>query len=106
MTKRTLAIVQRRHGTTLIARHLPERKPPVGSGMTSWHVTTDYQRHTPAKSSKVYPGSSVIYFFKIDKVCKEIFAILPRFFEDWHQSEDLVRGAATRTKTALVILQS
>ena len=33
------------------------------------------------------------------------FAILPRFLEDLLQSEDLVRGAATRTKTALTIFQ-
>ena len=40
----------------------------------------------------------------LDKACKEIFATLPRFLEELLQSEDLVRGAATRTKTALTIL--
>ena len=54
---------------------------------------------------KFIPKNSVICFFKIDKVCKETFAILPRFLEDLLQSEDLVRGAATRTKTALTIFQ-
>ena len=44
-------------------------------------------------------------FFKIDKTCKDIFALLPRFFEDLLQSIGLVRGAATRSKTALAILQ-
>ena len=39
-------------------------------------------------------------FFKIDKAYQEIFAILSRFLEDLLQSENLVRGAATRTKTA------
>ena len=37
--------------------------------------------------------------------CKAIFAILPRFLEVMLQSEDLFRGATTRTKTALAILQ-
>ena len=31
--------------------------------------------------------------------------ILPRFLEDLLQNEDLVRGDATRTKTALTIFQ-
>ena len=34
VTIRTLAVVQRPHGTALIASHLPEHKPPVGSRMT------------------------------------------------------------------------
>ena len=55
VTKRTLAGVQRPHGTALIACHLPKRKTPVGSRLTQWRVTTDHQRHTPAKPSKVYP---------------------------------------------------
>ena len=54
---------------------------------------------------KFVPRNSVICFFKIDKACKEIFAILPRFLEDLLQRENLVRGAATRTKTALTIFQ-
>ena len=54
---------------------------------------------------KFIPKNSVICFFKIDKACKEIFAILPMFLEDLLQSEDLVRGAATRTNTALTIFQ-
>ena len=33
--------------------------------------------------------NSVICFFKIDKACKEIFAMLPRFLEDLLQSEEL-----------------
>ena len=49
------------------------------------------------KRTSYVPRNSVICFFKIDKACKEIFAILPRFLED------LVRGAVTRTKTALAI---
>ena len=40
-------------------------------------------------------------YFKIDKACKEIFAIFPRFLEDLLQSEDLARDAATRKKTVL-----
>ena len=55
MTKRTLAGVQRPHETALIACHLLEHKPPVGSKMTKWHITTDHQRHTLVKRSKVYP---------------------------------------------------
>ena len=55
VTKRTLAGVQRPHWTALIACHLPKRKTPVGSRLTQWRVTTDHQRHTPAKPSKVYP---------------------------------------------------
>ena len=54
---------------------------------------------------KFIPRNSVICFFKIDKQCKEIFAILPRFLKDLLQSEDLVHGAATRTKTTLTIFQ-
>ena len=54
---------------------------------------------------KFIPRNLVICFFKIDKASKEIFAILPRFLEDWLQSEDLVRGAATRTKIALTTFQ-
>ena len=58
MTKRTVAGAQRPHGTTrtaLIACHLPKHKPPVETRMNKWHITTDHQRHTPAKLSKVYP---------------------------------------------------
>ena len=36
---------------------------------------------------------------------QKIFAILPRFLEDLLQSEDSVRGATTRTKTARMIFQ-
>ena len=43
--------------------------------------------------------------FQDHKACKEIFATLRRFHEGLLHSEDLVRGAATRTKTALAILQ-
>ena len=46
----------------------------------------------------------MICFFEIDNACKEIFAISPRSLKDLFQSEDLVCGAATRTKTALTIL--
>ena len=49
--------------------------------------------------------NSFICFFKIDNACKEIFAILPRFREDLPQSKDLVHGAATQMKTALIIFQ-
>ena len=55
MTKRILVEVQIPHGMALIACHLPEHKPLVGSRMTSWRVTTDHQFHTLAKPSKVYP---------------------------------------------------
>ena len=101
MTKHTLSGVQRPHGTALIA---PEHKPPVGISMTYWRVTTDHQRHTPAKPSKVYPEELGLMLSKINKSCKEIFSILPRFLEDLLQSEDLFHSAATRTKTALAIL--
>jgi len=47
--------------------------------------------------------NSVICFFKVNKACKEVFAIFPRFLKDLLQSEDLVRGAATWTETALTI---
>jgi len=42
-------------------------------------------------------------FLNANKACKEVFAIFPRFLKD-SLSEDLVRGAATRTKTTLSIL--
>jgi len=43
--------------------------------------------------------------FTINKACKEIFAIFPRFLKDLLQSEDLVSGATTWTKIGLSILQ-
>ena len=43
--------------------------------------------------------------FQDDKACKVIFAILPRLLEDMLDSEDLVGGAVTKTKTALAIFQ-
>ena len=55
MTKRTLAGVQRPCGTAWIVCHLPEHKPPVASTMTLWPITTDHQRLTLAKPSKVDP---------------------------------------------------
>ena len=69
----------------------------------TWQLTINaiLPQHVP----KFIPRNSVICFFKIDKACKEIFVILARFLEDLFQSEDLVRGAATRTKTALTIFQ-
>ena len=73
--------------------------------MTQWRATIDHLRHTPAKFSKVYPGELCHMLFQDRKACKKIFAIIPRFLEDLRQSEDLVRGAATRTKTALIIFQ-
>jgi len=30
----------------------------------------------------------------VDKACKVVFAIFPRFLKDLFQSEDLIRGAA------------
>ena len=38
----------------LVASHLPEHKPPVGSRITFWRETTDHQRRTSAKPSTVY----------------------------------------------------
>ena len=73
--KRTIAGVQSPYGTALIACHLTEHKPPVSIGMMSYA----FSRST------------------------NIFAILPKFFKDLLQIEDLDRGAATRTKTALAI---
>ena len=105
MTKRTLAVYQRRHEKALIACHLLEDKPPVGSRITKWHVTTDHQRHTPTKPSKDYPEELGLVLFPDQQACKEIFAILPRFLEDLLQSEDLVGDAMTRTKIALTIFQ-
>ena len=55
--------------------------------------------------SKFIPRNSDLCFFKIDKACKEIFTLLPRFLKDSLLSEVLLRIAATRTKTALTILQ-
>ena len=43
-------------------------------------------------------------FFKMNKACKDMFAILPRFIEDLLQSKDLLHGDATGIKTALAIL--
>ena len=59
----------------------------------------------PQNLPKFIRRNSVTCFFKIDKACKEIFAILPRFLKDLLQSKDLIRGAATRTKTVLTIFQ-
>jgi len=42
--------------------------------------------------------------FEVDKACKEVFTILPKFLKDILQNEDLVRGIEIRTKTALSIL--
>ena len=36
-----------------------------------------------------------------DRQSIQFFAVLPRFLEDLLQSEDLIRGAATRTQSAL-----
>ena len=91
--------------TALIACHLFENQPSVDSRMTLRRVTTDHQRHTPAKPSKVYPEELGHMLFQDRKACKEIFAILPKFFEDLLQCEDVVCGAANRTKTALTIFQ-
>jgi len=54
--------------------------------------------------SKYISRNTVICFFEVNKACKEGFAIFPRFLKYLLQSEDLVRGAATWTKTALSIL--
>ena len=67
--------------------------------------STDHKSHIPPKPSIVYPRNLAMRFFKIDKACKEIFAILSSFLKDLLQSEDLVQGAATWTKTTLAILQ-
>ena len=71
------------------------------NGAQQWTINAILLQNLP----KFIPRNSVICFFKIDKACKEIFAILPRFLEDLLQSEDLVRGAAIRTKIALTIFQ-
>ena len=70
-------------------------------------MTRSNWRSTPysCRTLEFIPRNSVICFFEIDKACKEIFTVLPRFLGDLLQSEDLVRGTATRTKTALDILQ-
>jgi len=47
----------------------------------------------------------VIWFFEVNKACKEVFAIFPRFLKDLLQSEDLAHGAATWAKSALSIFQ-
>ena len=103
MTKRTLAGVQRPHGTALIACHLPEHKPPVGSRMIYWRVTADHQRHTPAKPSKVNQLGHML--FQDRQSMQRNICHTPKISQRLLQSEDLVRGAATRAKTALAILQ-
>ena len=105
MTKRTLAGLQRLHGTALIASHLPEHKPPSAVEWLNSVLQLIINAILLQNLPKFIPRNSVICFFKIDKACKEIFAILPRFLEDLLPREDLVRGAATRTKTALTIFQ-
>ena len=81
VTKRTLAGVQRPHGTALIACHLPEHKPPAVerlNGAQQLTINAILLQNLP----KFIPRNSVICFFKIDKACKKIFAILPRFLGD------------------------
>ena len=59
-------------GMALIACHLPDRKPLVGGRMTLWHVTTDYQRHTLAKPSKVYPEELGHVLFEIKQTQRDL----------------------------------
>ena len=47
----------------------------------------------------------VLCFLDVDKPCADVFGILPRFLENLLESEHLVFGARTRTRTILGILQ-
>jgi len=63
----------------------------------------DHQCHTQVKSFKVYLEEPGHVLFEINKASKEVFVIFQRFLKDLHQSENLVRGAMTWTKTALSV---
>ena len=71
VTKRTLAGVQRPHGTALAACHLVEPKPPDGSRMTlmarnNW-PSTPYSRKTSLKVSLHELGQMLFQDRRIDK---------------------------------------
>ena len=54
---------------------------------------------------KVYPKKlGHMRFQDRQSMQREMFAMLPSFLEDLLQSEDLVRGTATRTKTVVATL--
>ena len=55
-----IARVQCPHGTTLIACHLLEHKPLVGSIMTLWHVTTDHQ-HLQCHTLQLHCGIQYLH---------------------------------------------
>jgi len=54
--------------------------------------------------SKVYLEDPGHLLFEVNKACKEVFVLIPRFFKDLLQIKGLVR-AATWKKTALSIFQ-
>jgi len=56
--------------------------------------------HISAKRFKIYVEEPGHRLFHINKACKVVFAIFPWFLKDLLQSKDLVRGAATWTKSA------
>ena len=58
-------------------------------------------QHSPELISK----NPVICLFWINKACEDIFCIPQEFLKNWPESENLARGAATWTKTALAIFQ-
>jgi len=55
------------------------------------------------KRSKVFLEEIDHMLFRDNKACKEVFTVFSIFLKDLLQSEDLVHGAATWTKTALSI---
>ena len=72
--------------------------------MTRWRVTTDYQRPTNVKPPKAYSEDLGYMLFQVRQSMQRNLCHLSGFLEDLLHSEDLVRCAMTRTKTALAIL--
>ena len=99
MTKHTLAEDKRPQEMTLIVYHLHEHKLQADSRVTLWPSTNAHLCRIPAARSRAYPEEPGHIPFLSQRSMRIRICILLEFLKD------LVRGAATWTKTALTIFQ-
>jgi len=81
---------------------------PVETSEQEYNYLTPSRRRpsTPysRKTHEVFPRHPVTCFCEVDKTRTDIFDILPRFFKNLLESEDILCSATARTKTALDFL--
>ena len=91
---------------TLIHYHSYKNKLQADSRVTYWPSTErPSMTYSSSTLQSLSRGTRSYAFSRSIKACEDILYIIPKFLIDLPQSENLICGAATWTKTTLAIVQ-